>query len=190
MQSHLEGKISEIEFKEFYQQYYPIVYKVGLYLLKVEERAEDVAQDIFLKLWNNPMFISEAKNIKSYLISMTRNLALDALKKQKKESDQVLYLEPTFIIEHEDETVEQGFRKALEAAVSQLPPKCRLIFSLSRFEGLSNEEIAEYLEISKRTVETQISIALKAFRGDLRPLFEPYLAHLGVAYLSFFIQQL
>ncbi len=188
MHSKSENQITENEFRELYLNYYPIIFKVAVYILKEEGEAEDTVQEIFIKVWKNPSLLSGVEYIKSYLISMTKNLAFDKLKAQKKESEHILELEKT---KEETESVEEEeFRKALEKAVSELPPKCRLIFSLSRFEGLSNDEIADYLQISKRTVETQISLALKAFRGDLRPIFKSYLSSVGIPFLTLFLQQL
>ena len=188
MRSQSENHFTEKEFRELYLNYHPIIFKVAVYILKEESSAEDIVQEIFMKIWNKQSILSEVDNLKTYLISMTRNMAFDKLKAQKKESEHILQLERA--PEEEEFTEDDEFRKVLEKAVSQLPPKCRLIFSLSRFEGLSNDEIAEYLEISKRTVETQISLALKSFRGDLRPVFESYLPHVGVSFLAFFLQQL
>ncbi|MFV1883072.1 MAG: RNA polymerase sigma-70 factor [Balneola sp.] len=188
MRSQSEKYFSEQEFKELYRTYYPVMLRVAVYILKEEQAAEDAVQEVFLKVWNNPSFLSGVEHIKAYLILTTRNLCFDKLKKQKRESDHILQLESA---SHEDETGNEAiFREVLEEAVSKLPPKCRLIFSLSRFEGLSNDEIAEYLEISKRTVETQISLALKAFRGELRPIFESYFSSLGISFLAFFLHQL
>ena len=188
MRIHSENHFSEKEFKELYLTYYPVMLRVAVYILKEEQAAEDAVQEVFLKVWNNPSILAGVEHIKAYLILTTRNLCFDKLKKQKRESDHILQLEP------ESPEVESGndevFRGVLEEAVSKLPPKCRLVFSLSRFEGLSNDEIAEYLDISKRTVETQISLALKAFRGELRPIFEPYFSGLGISFLTFFLHQL
>lgn len=180
MRSQSENHITEKEFRELYLNYYPIIFKVAVYILKEESVAEDTVQEVFMKLWKTPSILTDVEYIKAYLISMTKNLAFDKLKAQKKENKQVLQLERT--PEDRDAIADEEFRKALEKAISKLPPKCRLIFSLSRFEGLSNDEIAEYLEISKRTVETQISLALKAFRGDLRPIFESYLTGIGMLF--------
>jgi len=71
---------------------------------------------------------------------------------------------------------------ALYSAISDLPPKCRMIFKMNRFEGLTNGEIAERLELSKRTVETQITKALKILRLKLQPLLAS-----GIACLAGFV---
>ncbi len=161
------------EFKELYFQHHPRVIRVAYYIIKDKYLSEDIAQEVFLKLWNKTD-LNTIDSIEGYLVQMTKNVAFDFIESSKRESDKLIGLrdhqismddQPTAGTQHEE------LRKSLEKAVSQLSPQCRLIFSLSRFEGLTNEEIAEYLGISKRTVETQISAAFKRFRTDLKPMF-------------------
>lgn len=173
---------SEAEFKAFYFQLYPILFKLSSYILKDAVEAEDVVQEVFLSLWKKKEELNKIEDLKSYSIRIVQNKAFDILKASKREKDKILELERVDEISNNPELdKEADIRKVLERAVSQLSPKCRLIFSLSRFEGLSNDEISEYLEISKRTVETQISNALKAFRGELKPIFEYNLPHLQLS---------
>ena len=185
----LGSQISEEQFKQLYFELHPSLFRVAVIVLKDEADAEDVVQDVFLKLWHQPEKWQNAENLKAYLTKTTQNASLDVLRHQKREDARLLKLEP-----EDADTIEsvddEALRKALEIAVSKLPPKCRLVFSLSRFEGLNNDEIAEYLDTSKRTVETQISLALKAFRGELRPLFEAHLPGLTAGFLTLILHQL
>ena len=167
----MKGIITKSEFRVIYFEYHPITFRVAMYISKNEEEAEDVVQEVFLKLWEKKEYISEIDNLKAYLVMMTRNLAIDKLRDSKKERETILELSHDDPEAETSQEIEQ-LQKVLEEVVSKLPPKCRLVFSLSRFEGLSNEEIAEYLDISKRTVETQISLALRSFRGELKPELE------------------
>lgn len=162
-------------FKELYFKEFESLLRIALYIVKDSVVAEDIVQEVFSKVWEKRESLSEIENLKSYLVQMTKNKAFDLYSASKKMNTVILELEETEK-SVEDSELDFLFRKALEKAVSQLTPKCRLIFSLSRFEGLTNEEISVYLNISKRTVETQISNALKAFRTDLKPIFETHLA--------------
>ena len=158
------------KFKVLYFEHYSVAHRTAMYILKQKDAAEDVVQNVFLKLWDKRDQLDELQNPKAYIIQMARNGALDAIKKSNDVSEENIALE--FVDEkNENEIVDDDIRLAIEKAVTQLSPKCRLVFSLSRFEGLTNPEIAEYLDISIRTVETQISNALKAFRTDLRHYF-------------------
>lgn len=143
-----------------------------MYILKDQSAAEDMVQNVFLKLWDNRDHLGEIQNLKSYLLSMTKNASLDELSKNVR-LEEVNKIPLRF--EEDKNSHQEELRLALEKAVSQLSPKCRLIFSLSRFEGLTNDEIANHLALSIRTVETQISLAFKKFRTDLKHCFIEFL---------------
>lgn len=161
-------------FKDLYFAYYAVAQRTAMYVLKQIDASEDVAQNVFLKLWDKRDQLDQLNNPKAYIIQMARNGALDVLKKGDHLGEEHIPLE--FASEILDEGSEnEDMRQAIEKAVSELSPKCRLVFSLSRFEGLSNPEIAEHLDISIRTVETQISNAFKSFRTDLRHHFIEFL---------------
>lgn len=166
--------ITDQNFKKLYLEYYGMAKRTAMYVVKDLDNAEDVAQNVFLKLWDRRDQLEDLNNPKAYIIQMARNGALDLIKKGDTLGQEHLPLEfeePTtdHISQNDD------MRQAIEKAVAQLSPKCRLVFSLSRFEGLSNPEIAEHLDVSVRTVETQISNALKLFRTDLRHYFIEFL---------------
>lgn len=151
---------------------------MAYYILKDSDAAEDVCQDVFLKLWDKRAEWHQIESMEGYLVQMARNRALNIIESTKREEELVIALETDTIslslqdIDYQDNTIHEK----IALAVSQLAPQTRLIFSLSRFEGLTNDEIATHLGISKRTVETQISSALKRFRTDLRPIFFSNLA--------------
>ena len=159
----------EVQFKELYFQHFSLSARTAYYILKNQDAAEDIAQEVFVKLWNKRNDLDAIQNLKGYIAQLSRNAALDHLK-QNKVYEEVFELEEKIPDETKEDRSSE-IRKALESAVGQLSPQCRLIFSMSRFEGLSNDEIADFLDISKRTVETQISLALKRFRTDLRQSF-------------------
>jgi RNA polymerase sigma-70 factor, ECF subfamily len=159
----------ESHFKQIYFRHYARVVRVAYYILKDKDVSEDIAQDVFLKLWSKKKTLTEIKSIEGYLVQMAKNEAFDYLEKAKKESENLISLREEMKLTSgvNDSSIDE-FRKSLEKGLSKLSPQCRLVFSLSRFEGLSNSEIADHLTISKRTVETQISNALRVFREDLR----------------------
>ncbi|MFY0650886.1 MAG: RNA polymerase sigma-70 factor [Cyclobacteriaceae bacterium] len=164
--------ITSEDFQKLYFEFFPKAVNLGIYIIKDTSSAEDVAQNVFLKLWGKRAQLSEISNLGGYIMQMTRNACFDWMEKNPTPSDTDIQLE--FEDSNSDDESQQ-IKQALERALSKLAPQCRLIFSLSRFEGLTNPEIAEYLSISTRTVETQVSMALKKFRSDLRHYFIDFL---------------
>jgi len=133
-------------------------------LINSGEDAEDIVQEIFLKLWKNRADLDENKSIQTYLFVSTRNSCFNWLKHQKIQNEYarvmaVVYEEGEFSGPHEwmiAEEIEKDFYSVLD----DLPPQCRKIFELNRLEGLRYQEIATRLNISIKTVETQMSRAL------------------------------
>ena len=161
----------ESNFKEIYFKHHPLAFRVAYYITKESSTAEDIVQEVFLKLWKKRDRLGEISSLEGYLVQMVKNEAISFLEGNRKESQLHIQLSASEVQLHEEKEFDsEEFRLKLEKAVSRLSPKCRLIFSLSRFEGLTNEEIAQYLDISKRTVESQISLAFKRFRSDLKSL--------------------
>ena len=158
----------ELLFKEYYQLLVGFAMK---YVTDIEN-AKELVQDLFVYLYEKREQMEINSSLKSYLFRSVHNRALNLINSQKIRHKYV---------EHISKTAETG-ENSLEAvvhttelehvlyqAIGDLPPKCRMIFKLNRFEGLSNTEIAQQLKLSKRTVETQISKALKILRTKVQP---------------------
>ena len=140
--------------------------------VKTTEIAEELVQDLFLKLWSRRGSLGEIDSVKTYLFRAARNTALNHLRRRKLEHEW-LEKEGTTITEEQtqegDETVtESELASAVRAAVDRLPPRCREVFMLSRDGGLTYGEIAKSLGISIKTVETQMGRALKSLREQLK----------------------
>jgi RNA polymerase sigma-70 factor (ECF subfamily) len=131
--------------------------------------AENIIQDIFVSLWKNRHEIDFGVHFKTYLFNATRNRAINYLKIiKRKESYKIVSTE----IEFDPDTPEtllhtEEMHYAIQAAIDELPSKCKEIFCMNRFDNLTYNEIATILEISIKTVETQISRALKHLRKRL-----------------------
>lgn len=139
------------------------------------ETASDVVQNVFVSLYENTD-IEVSSSVRSLLFTSVRNACYNVIKHQRVVQlyEQKAAAEFSEIAPADDgaETlIEQSEANAKVAqALSQLPEQCRRIFMMSRFEGASNQQIADILDISKRTVETQISNALKTLRKLLLSL--------------------
>ncbi len=135
------------------------------------EVAEDLVQDFFVRLWINSSNIEITSSLKSYLFSSIKNKALDHLKHVKVEVNYEKKLKHFSTKKDESsnwEFTESELTELIDKALQKLPPRCREIFTMSRFEGKNNADIATILGISKRTVELQISNALKTLRIELK----------------------
>lgn len=132
--------------------------------------AEELVQDIFLKLWTKREQLAEIETLRTYLFRAARNQALNWLRRQKlerrwqEEQASAEIAEPALQETAEGQATEQEVAAAVHAAVQRLPPRCREIFMMSRDGGLTYAEIARALEISIKTVETQMGRALKSLR--------------------------
>ncbi len=129
--------------------------------------SEDIVQSVFMKLWETRETI-EIRSFRSYFIQCVKNRCIDHLRSQQvKQRFDNRIPEAANLVIGEDLWTKNELNELIERAVDNLPPRCREIFLMSRFENLKIAEIAEKLKISKRTVETQISKALKILRVKL-----------------------
>lgn len=132
-------------------------------------QAEDIVQNVFVKIWEKKHLLNEDLKIKNLLYKYAYNEFVDQYRKQKS----TLKLEKQHIeLLHEvlDEEDNQSIKKVLDIvmkAIQELPPKCKQTILLSKQEGLTNVEISEFQDVSIRTVEKQLSKAYKRLRDKL-----------------------
>ncbi len=155
--------------KEIFQAHYGLVCQTTYRFVRDKSQAEDLAQEVFFKFWEKRQQIHIQSSLPAYLKMMATNEALQWLRKQRHYEDES-GLET--ISENTPDGMEQLKAKELSTtlskAIDQLPPKCRAIFQMSRQEGLTYKQIAEKLDISIKTVENQMSKALKDLKYYLR----------------------
>jgi len=169
---------NKIVFDFVFQYYYSGLCSYAETIVKNEEAAEDIVQDLFVKLWVNSSQISIKSSIKKYLFVSVRNRCFDHLKRHagKFKSTNLNRLDGICDeLTPENWLVETELREIIEHSIIKLAPRCQEIFRMSRFEGLKNQEIADKLGLSKRTVELQITNALKVLRKDLKPYLPIFL---------------
>jgi len=139
-----------------------------------QQAAEDIVQDLFVYLWLKHYKINITSSLKNYLFTSVKNRAIDYIKHEKIKVDKLNSLSNPDGSTNNLSSLwfaESELQEIVEKGLEKLTPCCREIFQLSRFEGLKNQEIAEKLSISKRTVELQVSNALKILRSELKPYF-------------------
>jgi RNA polymerase sigma-70 factor (ECF subfamily) len=130
--------------------------------LKNATLAEEIVNDVFLKLWEDGNKITIETSLKSYLYRAVINRSINLLHKSRKEAQNHVDLEFVKDEGYELKQMEENeLRVKLFAAIAQLPDQCRKVFEMSRFEELKQQEIADKLGISIKTVKNHITHALK-----------------------------
>lgn len=157
----------ELLFRKFYVRLCAFSNK----FLNDPEEAQEIVQEAFTKIWEGREDIDPEDSLKAYLFKIAQNLSLNRLRKKEVESRYIEIYKLVYIEQQEFSSHESLMAKELEEhialSIDKLPTQCRKIFELSRNEGLKYREIADFLHISIKTVEVQMSKALRSLRTEL-----------------------
>ncbi len=156
-------------FRIVFEHYYPRVSEFVRRIVKSESLAEDITQDIFVKIWERrEIFSVEVSSFSKYIYVMSRNAAINALRRTGRitplSSESFGQSDSTSI---EDSYYAQEKELIIRLAVCQMPEQRRRIFEMSRYMGMDNQTIATTLNLSKKTVENHLTLALKTLRSIL-----------------------
>ena len=159
--------------KLLFKEHYPSVCRAVYRFVRDKAAVEDIAQDVFIKLWEKRQKLNVTTSFGAYLNRMAINEAISYIRRNKKFEEQtdIIPEQVSTDTNIEKQYLQTELEEKITTAINTLPPRCRAIFQLSRFEDLSYKEIAERLDISIKTVENQMGKALKT----LRELIYPYL---------------
>ncbi|MGE6219403.1 RNA polymerase sigma factor [Nubsella zeaxanthinifaciens] len=158
---------NEIAFKEIYVLFSPKVYAFAYSFLKDQLQSEEIVQETFLSLWENRGKFDADKVLEPYLFTIAKRQILDQLRKvisTKKLRENLL---TSIITQHNDTENQVIFADMLSfanKAINELPKQQQLVFRLSRMEGLSYDEIADRLGLSKNTVKNHLIVAAKKLK--------------------------
>ncbi len=162
---------NSVVFEEIYREYYtPLCYYCMRYV-DSEEDSEEIVQDLFAKLWEKHHELEVNTSLNAYLYRAVQNYALNHLSKKKTKEKYQAYQKQQVYNNFESGQIkmeEDELKIIIKSAILELPEKRREIFELSRFEGMKNTKIAEKLSISVKTVEAQMTKALKYLRVVLK----------------------
>jgi RNA polymerase sigma-70 factor (ECF subfamily) len=157
-------------FEELFKKYYLQLTRFSWRYVKSKAVAEGIVQDFFADIWENGEEMNIQGTIKTYFYRAVRNRSLNQIKHQEvKNKYDPLWMEQkeSPILEFRDEKREQQIKQAIEEAIESLPERGKMVYKLHRFDGLTYEEIAEVMDISVKTVESQMSRSLKMLREKL-----------------------
>ena len=157
-------------FESLFHSEYKGLCRMAISYVKNLETAEELVQESFVGMWERREHLDTERPVKSYLSTMVRNKCLNYLRDHRKFNTGMITLDQ-LASEHDpwpsDPVVYSELKKNIEVAIQELPGKCREVFLLSRNENLRYLEIADRLNISVKTVETQMSKALHHLRERL-----------------------
>ena len=159
----------ESHIEKYFRTYYSPLCKTVHKMVRSSAIAEDIVQDVFLKIWRNRSQLDHQQSVKAYLYRAAINTALNYLEKTKYNSSLDDAHEYTPSANNTDDTIAyQETEQRIQNAIDTLPPKCKVVFTLSRFEEQSYAEIAQTLDISVKAVEKHMGKALKILREQLK----------------------
>ena len=168
--SELVSQGDEAAFRRLFNKYHQPVFGYAVKLTRSREIALDAVQEVFMKTWLNRGGLDAGLSIKAYLFTAIRNYVFDYLKKamhSEKLRQHILYHQPGSEAGTDHRVIIRELEAAQAKVIESLPPQRRQIFKMSRFEGLSHEEIANQLGISRNTVKDQIVKASRVIREQL-----------------------
>ncbi len=157
-------------FDSLFFKYYKPLYRFALHFCNNSTIAEESVQNTFIKVWENNTKLSTTEEVGKLLFTYTKNEVIDEIRKyntRKKYEESVIT--EVIINEQSINNDKNRVKAIIESAIEQLPKKSKEIFRLAKQEGLSIKEIADYLKISNKTVENQLTIAYKKLRRYLQP---------------------
>lgn len=188
-------KGNERAFDTIFKQYYKPLCQFSYSFIKDQDTAENLVQEVFAKLWEKRGNVSNIDNLLSYLMGMVRNQSIDFLRKEKTNSKIFTTLQPEKSENTTEEQISKNeFEEKLLKSIMNLPERCRTAIEMSRFDGFSNKEIAQKMEISVKGVEALIGRSLKLLRSELQE-FLPSLSEKkqrsgGAVLFSLFVNRL
>jgi RNA polymerase sigma-70 factor (ECF subfamily) len=170
------AKGNEVAFRRVYHQFYKMLLQFAFILTKNREAAEELVEDVFIKIWKNRQNAASIKNLKVYLYTATKNTCLNYLSSKANDSISkpfdainIILTEP--ICPERLFIYRETFAK-IKNAIETLPPRCKMIFKLIREDGLKYKEVAEILNVSPNTVDAQMTIATRRIALLVRDEFE------------------
>jgi RNA polymerase sigma-70 factor (family 1) len=165
LQNRIAHFDDQVAYKELFTECYAYLHRFAFSFVKSKQIAEEIVSDVFIKVWQKRKGLDKISRLKIYLYIATRNTALNYLEKQKK-SDTCSIEDFPGVFKSVYYNPEQLMITAemminIQRAIDKLPPRSKLIFKLVKEDGLKYKEVAEIMNISDKTVENQLAIAIR-----------------------------
>ena len=157
-------------FNILFRLYSARVYHFSYSYLKSTEEAEEIVQDTFIKIWENRATIDASYSFSGFIFTVAHHLILNRIRKIRNENHCKAVLAVSSVNtqnETEEKILHAELERVQQAALTELPPKRKIIYQMIREEGMTYKQVAEQLNISVKTVESQMTEAIKHFRAKL-----------------------
>lgn len=157
----------ESAFRVVFDHYRDAIYSFALKIVQHEVIAEEIVQDIFVKIWMNRTGLASIRNFSDFLFIITRNHTFNSLRRLARERKLIVVNTDQLqgeAISAEAVVLQRDYDRVLQQAIARLPPKQQLVFTLSRMHGLSRGEIAAQMNISVETVKAHMKQAIRFIR--------------------------
>lgn len=172
---HKIAKNDRKVFEQVFKSYYTELCRFAMRYVREEVASEEIVQEVFINIWERRSELNINSSIKAYLFTAVRNRSFNWIKlqlpKEQQKTDVDVLSELQIDNTEEDLRLEE-IKGYVNDAIDTLPKKCKAIFILSRTAGMTYREIAEELDISVKTVENQVGLALKKLREQLNPIWD------------------
>lgn len=163
---------NEKSFNQLFYDYATRLFQFSNSFLKNSDLAEEVVSDVFFKVWLTRSDLAEIDNIKAYLFRATYNTTLNYLNEERRKK--ALSLDDIDVdlgvdtLCPETDLISKELKQVIEQAIEALPPRCQLIYKMAKVEGMKYKEVAALLDISVKTIDHQVSIAVKRMGETIR----------------------
>jgi RNA polymerase sigma-70 factor (ECF subfamily) len=156
-------------FDALFRQYYRLLCLFSYNMIRDKVMAEEIVQEFFVSMWENPPLVSDS--VRSYFYKSIYNRTLNHISKANTRLRNEDQYSTQIDQQSEEEAEDKELQNSISKAVDSLPEKCKEIFIMCKYNDMSYSQVSEMLNISPKTVENQMGIALKKLRELLKPLF-------------------
>lgn len=179
-EEHLLLQVAGGNDKAFRQLFYTYHQPLAMHVFRLTqsvELAEEIVQDVFLKIWTNRETLTEVRNFRAYLFVVSKNQTLNALRKLAKERDnkKAYEKEAAILYYNKESEKDSDYYNLIDQAIGQLPPQQQKVYCLSRHNCLKYQEIAQQLNISRETVKKYMQLAIASIGTYVRRNMEAFL---------------
>ncbi|CAL1516832.1 RNA polymerase sigma-70 factor [Chitinophaga sp. MM2321] len=165
---HLISQGDENAFAKLFEHYRDKIYSIALKLTRSNTLAEEIVEDVFLKIWLKRSSLGEIQNFRAYLFTITRNDVYKILKQISKNYKIALLTDNNPSLAHndtEDYIMEKEYSSLLQRAIDRLPKQQKQVYQLMKEQGLKREEAADFLHLQPETVKFHLAQAMKNIRS-------------------------